>query len=59
MTYFVRYEAYSRKFNESYIANQYTKDIESFKRNHKVVEAYECKVGKFNRIIEIGKKVIG
>lgn len=58
MTYFVRYETYSRKFNERYIAIQYTKDLDTFKRNHKVVEAYECKVGKFNQIIEIGKKVI-
>ncbi len=58
MKYYVKYQTYSRKFNEHYIAQQYTSDLEKFCKTHQVVEAYECEVGKYNQIIKIGARVI-
>lgn len=58
MTYLVKFQAYSREFNEHYVANQVTRNLEKFCKTHKVVEAYECKVGRYGQVAEIGRKVM-
>ncbi len=57
MNYLVKFKAHSNKFNEDYIAKQITRDLGKFERNHVIVEAYEVKVGRYNQIKEIGKRV--
>ena len=55
--YYVKFKTHSNKFNEDYIASQTTTDLESFKRTHNVIEAYECTVTTRPYRVTLGKKV--
>lgn len=55
--YYVEFETSSRKFNETYIAHQITRDLEKFEKEHKVVKAYEVILGKYNQIKEWKEQV--
>lgn len=55
--YYVEYETVSRKFNETYIAHQITRDLEKFEKTHKVVKAFEVKLGKYQQVKEWGRRV--
>ena len=57
MKYLVKYLAYSRLFNENYIAQSRTNNYEKYLQTKNVVEIYEIKeIGK-SKEIEIIKKI--
>lgn len=55
--YLVYYKTHSNKFNEDYIAHQTTRNYEEFAKTHNVVEAYECELGKYQRVKTIGRRI--